>query len=183
MQLNKKPHQDSHFLKFQPEDNIASNRLRITLLRVSSALQLPGPFSQNIIILVATSHGLLILTGVQSFEITIHADMLWPFSISNSTWTTDAFQRTLREIPGSQINLPSIKLYRQILLKPENRHTLAATWINTNFPRTATSKKSSGKAMPMFLYYLFFPKKLYSYHEPILQIFNLGILALKIGQT
>ena len=79
-------------------------------MRVSSALQLPGPFSQCIIILVATSHGLIILTGVQSFKITIRADILWPFSIRNSTWTTDAFQRTLREIPGPQINLPSIKL-------------------------------------------------------------------------
>ena len=37
--------------------------------------------------------------------------------------------------------------------------------------------------MPMFLSYLFFPKKLHSGHEPILQIFNPGILALKIGQT
>ena len=110
MQLNKNSHQVSHFLKLQSEVNIASIRLRITLLRVSSALQLPGPFSQCIIILVANSHGLLILTGVQSFEITIHADILWPFSIRNSTCKTDAFQRTLREIPGSQINLPSIKL-------------------------------------------------------------------------
>ena len=75
MQLNKNPHQVGHFLKFQSEDKIALIRLRITLLRVSSALQLPGPFSQCIIILVATSHGLLILTGVQSFKITIHAEM------------------------------------------------------------------------------------------------------------
>ena len=44
MQLNKKPHQVSHFLKFKSEENIASIRLRITLLRVFSALQLPGPF-------------------------------------------------------------------------------------------------------------------------------------------
>ena len=63
----------------------------------------------------------------KSFDKTSHADMLWYFSIRNSTWTTDAFQRTLREIPGSQINLPSIKLQRQILLKPKNMHTLAAT--------------------------------------------------------
>ena len=110
MQLNKNPHQVSRFLKFQSEDNIVSIILRITLLRVSSALQLPGPFSLCIIMQVATSHGLLTLTGVQSFKITIHAEMLWPFSIRNSAWTTDAFQRTLREIPGSQINLPSIKL-------------------------------------------------------------------------
>ena len=81
MQLNKKPHQVSRFLKFQSEDNIASIILRITLLRVSSALQLPSPFSQYIIILVATSHGLLILTGVQSFEITIHADICYGPSV------------------------------------------------------------------------------------------------------
>ena len=127
------------------------------MLRVSSALQLPGPFSQCIIVLVATSHGLLILTSVQSFKITIHAEILWTFSIRNSTWTTDAFQRTLRVIPESHINLPSIKLQRQILLKPENKHTLAATLIIAIFQRTATAKKLRAKQCPCFLF-AFFPK-------------------------
>ena len=44
-------------------------------------------------------------------------------------------------------------------------------------------QKTSGKAIPMLLSSLFFPKKLHSDHEPILQIFNPGILDLKIGQT
>jgi len=95
--------------------------------------------------------------------------------------TTDAFQRTLRKIPESQINLPSIKLYRQIFLKPENRHTFAAAWIYATFQRTATTIKLRAKQCQCF-FFAFFPN-LNSDNESIFQRFNPGILALKIGKT
>jgi len=51
------------------------------------------------------------------------------------------------------------------------------------FHEQQNCQKTSGKAMPMFLSALPFFPKLNSDHESILQIFNPGILALKIGQT
>jgi len=78
--------------------------------------------------------------------------------------------------------LPFIKLYSQILLKPENGHTLAASSINATFTRAATSKNILRANQCQYFFFALF-RKLNSDNESILKIFNPSILVLKICQT